>query len=191
MAERLEVSKIFIEEGYKTQQVIKYSGVSNSTWYNHLNKKGADGRKENRGRPLPGYSFNQRGERVYDDAILCSLKSYRSKIEFVNAGGYHKLSHYLYRDYGYIVNHKKVYRLCKDNKLLLPRRKKVSKLKGKRICQNHTINKPDELWELDLKYGYIHGEERFYFILIIIDVFVRYVVSVREFLSVIIAVCYV
>ncbi len=88
MAERLEVSKIFIDEGYTTQQVIKYSGVSNSTWYNHLNNKGVDRRKENRGRPLPGYSFNQRGEKVYDEVILCALKSYRSKIEFVNAGGY-------------------------------------------------------------------------------------------------------
>jgi len=66
---------------------------------------------------------------------------------------------------------------------LLPRRKKVSKIKGKRICQNHTISKPDELWELDLKYGYIHGEERFYFILIIIDVFVRYVVNYHIGLS--------
>ncbi len=75
------------------------------------------------------------------------------------------------------MNHKKVYRLCKDNKLLLPRRKKISRIKGKRICQNHTISSPDELWELDLNYGYIHGEERFYFILIIIDVFVRYVVN--------------
>jgi putative transposase len=183
LAERLEVSKIFIDEGYTTQQVIKYSGVSNSTWYNHLNNKGVDRRKENRGRPLPGYSFNRRGEQVYDEIIVYALKSYRSRIEFVNAGGYHKLSHYLYRDYGYIVNHKKVYRLCKDNKLLLPRRKKVSKVKGKRICQNHTISRPDELWELDLKYGYIQGEERIYFILIIIDVFVRYVVNYHIGLS--------
>ena len=183
MAQRLEVSKVFIDEGYKTYQVIKYSGVSNSTWYNHLNKKGDDKRKENRGRPFPGYSFNQQGEKVYDEIITSTLKSYRSKIEFINAGGYHKLSHYLYRDYGYIVNHKKVYRLCEDNKLLLPGRKKISKVKGKCICQNHLIGRPDELWELDLKYGYIHGEERFYFILIIIDVFVRYVVNYHIGLS--------
>jgi transposase InsO family protein len=65
----------------------------------------------------------------------------------------------------------------------LPGRKKVSKIKGRRICQNRTISKPDELWELDLKYGYIHGEERFYFILIIIDVFVRYVVNYHIGLS--------
>ena len=93
MAERLEISKIFIDEGNKTQQVIKYGGVPNSTWYGHLNKKETDSRQENRGRPIPGYSFNQRGDRVYDEVILSVLKSYRSKIEFVNAGGYHKLSH--------------------------------------------------------------------------------------------------
>ena len=99
MAERLEVSKLFIEEGYKTYQAIKYSGVSSSTWYNHLNKKGDDKRKKNRGRPFPGYSFNQRGEKVYDEIIISALKTYRSKIEFINAGGYHKLSHYLYREW--------------------------------------------------------------------------------------------
>ncbi len=183
MAQRLEVSRIFIEKGHKTQQVIKCSGVSNSTWYKHIDRDGSDRRKENRGRPIPGYSFNQRGEEVYDEVITCALKSYRSRIEFVNAGGYHKLSRYLCRDYGYIVNPKKVYRLCKENKLLLPGRKKISKTKGRRICQNRTISKPDELWELDLKYGYIHGEERFYFILIIIDVFVRYVVNYHIGLS--------
>lgn len=111
------------------------------------------------------------------------MKSYRSKIEFVNAGGCYKLSGYLYRDYGYIVNHKKVYRLCRENRLLLPARKKISKVKGKRICRNRTISNPNELWELDLKYGYIHGEERFYFMLIIIDVFLRYVVNYHIGLS--------
>ena len=121
--------------------------------------------------------MNHIGEKIQDEIIVRALKCYRSKIEFVNAGGYYKLSRYLYRDYGYTVNHKKVYRLCAANKLLLPLRKKVSKRKDKRICQNRTISKPHELWELDLKYGYIHGEERFYFMLIIIDVFSRYVVN--------------
>ena len=104
-------------------------------------------------------------------------------MDFLNAGGYQKLSHYLRRDYGFVVNDKKLYRLCKENKLLLPKKKKVSKLQGKRISQNRTIVKPNELWELDIKYGYIHGEEKFYFILIIIDVFVRYVVDYHIGLS--------
>ena len=183
MAERLVVSSIYIEKGHKTQQVIKYSGVSNSTWYNHLNKRCLDGRKENRGRPFPGYSLNLSGDEVCDEIITCALRTYRSKMEFVNAGGYHKLSRYLRRDYGYIVNHKKVYRLCKENNLLLPLRKKISKVKCRRISQNRTISKPNELWELDVKYGYIHGEERIYFILIILDVFLRYVVNYHIGLS--------
>ncbi len=37
--EKLEVSKIFIDEGYITYHVIKYSDVSSSTWYNRLNRK--------------------------------------------------------------------------------------------------------------------------------------------------------
>ena len=32
--------------------------------------------------------------------------------------------HYLRRDQDLIVNHKKLYRLCKENDLLLPRKKK-------------------------------------------------------------------
>lgn len=62
MAERLEVSQLFIQNGYKTQQVILYADVSNSTWYNHLNKKETDGRQENSGRPTPGYSLSTSGE---------------------------------------------------------------------------------------------------------------------------------
>ena len=33
------------------------------------------------------------------------------------------------------------------------------------------------MWEVDLKYGYIHGEDRFFFILSYIDVFDRHIVG--------------
>jgi putative transposase len=33
------------------------------------------------------------------------------------------------------------------------------------------------MWELDLKYGFIHGENRFFFIMAIIDVFMRLIVN--------------
>jgi putative transposase len=33
------------------------------------------------------------------------------------------------------------------------------------------------MWELDLKYGFIHGENRFFYILAIIDVYMRYIVN--------------
>jgi putative transposase len=104
------------------------------------------------------------------------LENYRSRREFSNGGGYQKLTHYLRRDYGYMVNHKKIYRLCKDNDLLLPKKKKRKKRRSKR-CVNRIISSPHQMWELDLKYGFIHGENKFFYILVIIDVYLRLVVN--------------
>ncbi len=36
---------------------------------------------------------------------------------------------------------------------------------------------PNKLWEFDIKYGFIHGENRFFFILSFVDVFSRKVVG--------------
>lgn len=70
----------------------------------------------------------------------------------------------------------KIYRLCKENNLLLPKTKKIKRNKSP-ICINHTVTKPHQLWELDLKYGYIHGENRFFYIMPIIDVYMRLIVN--------------
>lgn len=90
------------------------------------------------------------------------------------AGGYKKLSAYLKRRYGYIVNNKKVYRMCKENNLLLPR--KFKRKSSRTISINRQVTRPNQVWEFDIKYGYIHGENRFFYILAYIDVFSRYVV---------------
>ncbi len=42
---------------------------------------------------------------------------------------------------------------------------------------NRVISKPHQMWELDLKYGFIHGENRFFYILVIIDVYMRLIVN--------------
>ena len=86
--------------------------------------------------------------------------------------GYRKLTRYLLRDYNYRVNPKKVYRLCKENGLLLPGKKKKNR-SVRRRSSNHTITRPFEMWQLDIKYGYIHAENRFFFIMSIIDVYLR------------------
>ena len=176
MAQRLEVAELFINQGHSVQKVIKNTSISNSTWYHQKRKVTDDKRKNNPGRPIPGYTINPDGSYIFDKLIVSALTSYRDRKEFANAGGYHKLSHYLRRDADYIVNPKKVYRLCKENKLLLPKRKKTKKKKSK-ICINRIITEPNQMWELDLKYGHIHGENRFFFILAIIDVYMRLIVN--------------
>lgn len=69
-----------------------------------------------------------------------------------------------------------MYRLCEKHALLLPKQKKRNKGIRKR-CSTQIITQPNSLWELDLKYGYVHGEKRFFFIMAIIDVYVRLIVG--------------
>ena len=119
--------------------------------------------------------MNPDGVIIPDDSIVMVLKKIREQKEFINGGGVKKLRYYLQRDYGFVVNHKKIYRLCKENNLLLPKKKKKKSMS--KICINRTVTRPNQLWEVDLKYGYIHGANRFFFILAIIEVFTRFIVN--------------
>lgn len=73
------------------------------------------------------------------------------------------------------VNHKKIYRLCKENNLLLKRKKKIKQFK--KLAENHEITGPNQLWQFDIKYGYIQGEDRPFYFLAFVDVFTKKVLS--------------
>jgi putative transposase len=121
---------------------------------------------------VPGFTINRDGETILDTTVVSILKSYRRESLFVSGGGYYKLSKYLSIEHGYYINHKKVYRLCQENNLLLfhLRDKKIRKVKKSR-CEYKEITAPNQLWQFDIKYGYVHGEGRWFFILAFIDVF--------------------
>lgn len=71
MAERLKVVSQFQEEGHPVQKILKFSKVANSTWYSHQ-KQGvsADGRKRNKGRPVPGFTVSPQGLIIPDSEII-------------------------------------------------------------------------------------------------------------------------
>jgi putative transposase len=167
---------MFISQGHSISKVLKFAGVASSTWYANIKKNQIDNRKHNKGRPFPGFIRNIDGIVTPDSELIDILKKYRSSADFENGGGYLKLKHYLRRDFGFCINKKKVYRICKENNFLLPKKKK-NKRRGKLISINRVINGPNQLWEFDIKYGYIHGENRFFFFLGIIDVFTRHLVN--------------
>ena len=168
-----------ISPSVSTHEILKYAQVPKSTWYSVATRK-AQGSKEdkrgsNSGRRPPGYTVNRDGVCVLDRTILKALENYREQPFFQNGGGYIKLTHYLRRDHGYYINRKKIYRICRENGLILPRKKK-SKLPWRVVAAaNRLITAPNQLWEFDIKYGYVHGEFRFFFILSFVDVFSRLV----------------
>lgn len=89
----------------------------------------------------------------------------------MSGGGYIKLTHYLAIEHGYYVNHKKIYRICDENSLLLFKVGKRCKQPKRRVVGYTEVTRPNQLWQFDLKYGYVHGEGRFFFVLAFIDVF--------------------
>lgn len=89
-----------------------------------------------------------------------------------NAYGYQMVSDEL-RELGYLINKKKTYRLMDENNLLLG---KVIRCSGKRKWVQYRkilSNKPLEYLCLDIKYVWIQGEGRWYYLLSIMDVFSR------------------
>lgn len=75
-------------------------------------------------------------------------------------------------DYEIIVNHKKLSRLCKLHGLQLKRPKRKRSKFGK-MAANHKVTRINLVWEFDIKYGYLNGERKFFFLLAFIDVFSR------------------
>lgn len=110
------------------------------------------------------------GKIVPNENVVERIKTILSG-EFV-CYGYQKIAIQLKQEQ-YIINHKKVYRLMDQNNLLLG---KVIRAKGKRQWVKHRkINaaKPMEYLCLDIKYIWVHGEKRYYFLLTILDVYSR------------------
>jgi putative transposase len=139
-----------------------------------------DSRPSNAGRPVPGYSFNRQGQKVSDEQIkeyLCEL--------ITGDGfpyGYTKLTVALVADYGVMINRKKVYRLCKELQILQPQRV-IKNKHPRRLARNQQISGSNQLWEMDIKYGYIAGQDCFFFQLSLIDVFDRSIIAYHLGLS--------
>jgi transposase InsO family protein len=77
----------------------------------------------------------------------------------------------------YIINHKKVYRLMKENNLLL--NKKISTTGPRTFVPFRTIHasRPMEYLSMDIKYVWVEGEQRNYYLLSLIDVYSRKVLE--------------
>ena len=95
----------------------------------------------------------------------------------MNTGGAKMLSYYLRSEHQMYVNHKKIYRLCRENNLLLFTQAQVRQKIKKMRCGFSDITAPNQLWQFDLKHIYIHGENRWCYLLTFIDVFSKKAVA--------------
>lgn len=113
--------------------VLDFVGLAASTFYENISREELPKEKTGKaaGRPKTQFSSTLDGQRIPDEQIkewLCEL--------ICGDGfpyGYKKLTAALVDDYALVINHKKVYRLCKELDILKPQRvcrAKTSKTSG-------------------------------------------------------------
>ncbi|MCF8011715.1 MAG: IS3 family transposase [Clostridiales bacterium] len=183
IAGKVAIANRWIEKGYNKSIILGFVGLTASTYYYNISKEEKQEPKtpkKNTGREIPGYSLTETGEKVSDEQIKEHLSELIAGDGFPY--GYKKLTISLKEDHNLLINHKKVYRLCKELDILRPQRK-IYPERPRKLAKRNTITGSGQLWQMDLKYGYIDGTGQFFFQLSIIDVFDRTVVGYHLGLS--------
>jgi len=162
-------------------RILRIVGVSEQIYYYRKKQPSSQVPSTGKGgRPVPGFSMTKAGVPISDGQIqewLCELLNGETDVY-----GYRKLTICLQREYNLVINKKKVYRLLDEMEMLQPQRKKRIK-HPRRLANNREIAASNELWEMDIKYGYIAGEQRFFYLLCVLDVLDREIIDFHMGLS--------
>ena len=161
-ADRLTLAKE-LSNSFPSGAVTKRLGIPSSTYYDSITRR----------EPGPGPIKRAKGpvNPEEDSFIRRYISIKRSQKFFESEGGYRKLSLYCRRDTGIVCNHKRMYRLCKEAGVLLAKKKR--KIRLRRLSVDREVTAPNRLWQFDIKYGFVHGENNFFFVCAFIDVFDR------------------
>jgi putative transposase len=129
------------------------------------------------GRPVPGYSLSMDGtKRVTDEQLAEWFMELAEGEE--QAYGYKLLTQCIRDRHHVRIDKKKGYRICKELGLLQNAPKRVPS-HPRRLPKNRIVTGRNQLWQMDIKYGYAVEQRRFFFVLTILDVLDR--VAVQQY----------
>jgi len=163
MEELKETVTTYAGKGMSVKKATCMAGISKSSYY-YKPSGGPRGRR-------PSESTLYKGTPVSNEKVVDDIKDIISA-EFIDYG-YDKVTHVL-REAGYTINGKKVYRLMKENNLLMPLKRK-RKIAGKKYVEftSPRFTRPLHIIEADIKYIYIHGQQKNAFLLTFLDTCTR------------------
>jgi transposase InsO family protein len=159
--ERKEIIRKYVSKGMKVAIIAGFVGMSKSSYY-YKHHGGRRGRK-----PSTQTLFGD-GLVVPNDQVVIEIETILGT-EFLE-NGYRKVTNEL-KDMDYHIGKTKTYRLMKENRLLLPPKKKRSR-EFVKFTQPLPFE-PFEKLEMDIKFIYIRGERRNALLLTILDTFTR------------------
>jgi len=155
---------MYLNKGTSTCKLLRWSEVSHSSFYYKRSgsKKGI--------RPST-HSVNQHGELLENAVVIQDIEKTLHQ-EFC-CYGYRNMSGEL-KEMGWIINHKKVYRLMKEHKLLYGGRIRPAPFKRNFIrYRTPGAQRPLQYLSMDIKYVHIHGWRRNVFLLTVMDIYSR------------------
>ncbi|QRF76486.1 putative transposase OrfB [Thermoplasmatales archaeon] len=169
----MNLASEYINSGLRISSVAEMLHIPRCSFYRNNE---ANEEPSKKGRDNSTFTSRKDGSEtiiVDNSTVLEEMEELLSR-EFV-CYGYKKTAKYLNRQ-GYIINRKKVRRLMAENNLLnhsYNRRKPVTRVVQSIVEVFH----PDQVWEFDIKYVWIHGESRNAYLLAMIDCYSREMVG--------------
>jgi transposase InsO family protein len=155
---------MYLNKGASTCKLLRWSGVSHSNFY----YKRSGGKK---GIKPSTHSVNQHGEFFENTVVLQDIEKTLHQ-EFC-CYGYRNMTGEL-KEMGWVINHKKVYRLMKEHKLLYGGRIRPEPFKRNFIrYRTPGAERPLQYLSMDIKYVHIHGWRRNVFLLTVMDIYSR------------------
>lgn len=164
------IAQQFIEQGFPVNLVLSVTKLPKSSFY-YVPSGGKKGKTPSQ------LTYTTTGTCVSNSLLVKQMEDLIQEEEFVDYG-YIKFTYWLRLEHQYIINFKKVYRLMKENRLLLPVIIKRNR-SGKTWISDRVPHpkQPFEFLEFDIKYIYIHGARRNALLLSVIDVHSRWLLG--------------
>lgn len=155
-------------EGLSVQRCLELVGLSTNQYYHCSNGKPVGRRPSSTTKHKCPYTGDV--TRVSNVDVLSRIVEIKLDPDHAN---YYRLITITLCLQGYIINHKKVYRLMYEQ-LLLEDRKSV---KGKKYVKYRRVVPQGalQILEMDIKYVYVHQKRKYAYVLTVIDTYTRYV----------------
>lgn len=154
----------YVSQGLKVQQALKIAGITKHQYY-HRPKQGKRGRNAS----LETVKLtHKKQEKVMNTEVVKRIEAIKKDPD--TDYGYRAMSRALQQE-GYHLNHKKVYRLMKENALLKEKHKTMGKtyVKYRKVHPTRVL----EVLEMDIKIVWVESEKKYAFVLNIVDTFSR------------------
>lgn len=164
LGEKKEIVTRYVSQGLKTRSAMRIAGITKHQYY-YRAKQGGRGRK-----PTTHTFKHMEQETVEVENRVVVERIEKMKQDPDLDYGYHRATKWL-QGLGYVINHKKCWRLMGENSMLKPKHKKSPKTY---VQYRKVLPKgPLEVLEMDIKMTWIERDRQHAFTLNVVDTFTR------------------